>query len=455
MNKKVFLFILTIAFFIPSFNVSAGELPLQAEAAILVEHSTGRVLYAHNAHRRMYPASTTKMLTALVVMQHLDLETVITAGEEVLNMPSGFATNNPAYGEAMTVRMLLTGMLMPSANEAGRVLALEVVRTVEGNRNIPYMTQAKARFSSLMNEKARSLGAENSNFNNPYGFHSDMHYTTAYDLALIARAFMDNPILAEIAGMREFSGANQAGHVHSWTSTNLMLPGAAFGHPFVLGLRTGYTTPAGRCFVGVAYHDGMKLVSVVLRSGEPARWLDTGMLINYGFNNYSFTMVLSEGQLIDTVTIENHRRGDPDMLEVFSAQEHTVLLNREEYANLRREIIFDPLLLAEHENETMLRAPIEEGETIGTVQYILDGDVVLTSQLIAAREVLERTFDSDMDYFIAMFFGNMFTRRALPYWFAVLGTLFGLMWMFLAVTISRRARRIERWNSAEARRRRR
>jgi len=454
-NKKKFLFILTIAFLLTPLHTNANELPLQAGAAVLVEHSTGLILYAHNAHQPMFPASTTKMLTALVVVEHLSLDTVIIAGEEVRNMPSGFTTNIPTYGEAMTVRMLLTGLLVPSANEAGRVLALEVVRTTEGRRDIPYMTEAKARFASLMNEKARSLGATSSNFNNPYGFHSDMHYTTAHDLAIIARAFMDNPILAEIVKLREFSGANQAGHMHSWTNTNLMLPGAPFGHPYILGLRTGYTTPAGRCFVGAAYHNGMKLISVVLHSGDPARWLDTGMLINYGFNNYGFREVLSEGQLMDTVAIDNHRRGDSDTLEVFSKQAQTALLSHEEYANLRRETTFDPLLLVEREYETVLRAPIEEGETVGTVQYISNGEVIFTSSLVASREVLERTFDSDMDYFIAMFFGNIFTKRALPYWFAVIGVLFGLMWMFFAVTISRRARRIERWNSAQARQRRR
>jgi len=318
-----------------------------------------------------------------------------------------------------------------------------------------------------MNNKARSLGAVSSNFNNPYGLHSESHYTTAYDLALIAREFMNNPVLMEMAGMHEFIGDSLGGRHHpeanvrqyTLVNTNLMLPGAAFGHPYILGGRTGFTTPAGHCFVGMAYHDGLALVSVVLYSMEPDRWQDTRVLIDYGFINFDFREVAIEGQLLGTAKIENPRLGDLDTLDILLSEGHTALLSRTEYAAITREIIFNPLYQVEHDGEYdtyfILRAPIEGDATIGTVVYKTGGEVIFSAPVIAARQVQERTFDSDMDYYMDMILGNIFTIRALPYWFGVFGTLFGIVGISMAISAGRKARRANHWQPQEPRRRRR
>jgi len=445
---------------------SEGYLPLQATAAILVEQTTGRVLYSRNPHARMYPASTTKLLTALVAIQHLDLDTVVVVGPEIRGMPVGFATNLHAESETITVDVLLKALLIRSSNEAGRILAIETVRTIDDNRSLQY-SEAKTRFSQLMNQMAHSLGATNSNFNNPYGLHSEFHYTTAYDMALIGRAFMEVPELVGISAIREFEGDSLGNRFHpqayvrqySWTNTNLMLPGAAFGHPYIIAGRTGFTTPAGHCFVGGAYHNGLSLVSVVLYSQEPARWQDTRVLIDHGFINYAFREIATEGTLLATAIVENPRLGDSNTLEVLLQERHVALLGRAEYASIQRELVFDPLLLVEaytgiaHDAESViLRAPIEEGAAVGTVVYKVFGEIIFSTPAIAARAVYERTFDSDMDYYLSMIFGNIFTRRALPYWFAVLGTLFGVVNLILAITISRRARRLNNWHTPPRRR---
>jgi len=466
-RKNIFICFLLVTFLLSTLYVHGqDELPLQASAAVLVEQTTGRVLYSRNAHARMYPASTTKLLTALLVEQYLDLDEIVVIGQEIRGMPAGFATNLHAEGETITVGVLLKAFLIRSSNEAGRVLALEVVRTVDGRRNIPY-TEAKTRFSQLMNNKARLLGAANSNFNNPYGLHSESHFTTAYDMALIGRAFMDIPVLMEIAAMREFTGDSLGGRHHpeanvrqySLVNTNLMLPGAMFGHPYILGGRTGFTTPAGHCFVGMAYHDGLALVSVVLYSMESDRWQDTRVLIDYGFINFGFREVAIAEQLLDTVMIENPRLGDSDTLDIMLPEGHIALLSRAEYAAITREIIFDPLYEVEHGGEytgyTLLRAPIENGAAVGTVVYRTGGEVIFSAPVVAARQVQERTFDSDMDYYIALILGNIFTMRALPYWFGVFGTLFGIIGISMAISASRKARRANHWQPKEPRRRRR
>ena len=463
MRKLCFVLIFAIAISVSPLVVSGQQtLPLFAEAAILVEQTTGRVLYAQNAHQRMYPASTTKLLTALVVMEHLNLDTVVVVGSEIRGMPAGFATNVHIEGEAITVRVLLQAFLMRSSNESGRVLALEVVRTVHNDRSISY-TDAKPRFSTLMNDFARALGAENSNFNNPYGLHSEQHFTTAYDLALVGRAFAENPILMQISATREFYGDSMEGRTPpygsesrqlSFGNTNQMLPGATFGHPYITGGRTGFTSPAGHCFVGLAYHNGLGLVSVVLNSQENTRWQDTRLLIDHGFFNYSFREVGEANQLIDTVKIENPRLGDIDTLDVRLQESRTFLLSHAEYAAIERTIVFSPLFLVESEDdEIILNPPIEYDEVVGTVTYRTGGEILFSTSLLADRDVQPRTFDSDMDYYMDMFFSNMFTRRALPYWFGTLGTLFGFIGMFAAFSAARRAKRLERWDQPDRRRR--
>jgi len=453
--RKKIVFSLLILFFLLNTTVLAHELPLQAYAAILVEQTTGQVLYARNAHIPMYPASTTKMLTALVAMQHLDMDTIVVVGPEIRNMPAGFATNLHVEGETIAVEVLLKALLIRSSNEAGRILALETIRTIDNNPNITY-AEAKPRFSRLMNDRARALGALNTNFNNPYGLHSEFHVTTAYDLAIIGRAFMAEPTLAEISAMPGFVGDSLGGRSfananvrdYSWTNTNQMLLGAPFFHPYVTGGRTGFTTPAGHCFVGGAYHNGLGLVAVVLYSQEPDRWADTRMLLDYGFFNYAFTTVATDGMLLKTVEIQNPRLGDPYHLDIHLYGGQTALLNRAQ--DITHEIIFDPIFLYPYMADT-LRGPIEEGDAVGTVVFSAGGETIFTAPAVAARAVYERTFDSDMDYYMSMILDNIFTRRALPYWIAFVGTVLGFVGIALAISQRRRAKREANWHPTRRR----
>jgi D-alanyl-D-alanine carboxypeptidase (penicillin-binding protein 5/6) len=342
--------------------------------------------------------------------------------------------------------MLLNSFLIRSSNETGRVLALNVVRQVEGRRNIPY-DQAETTFSVLMNELAHSLGVRGTQFDNPFGFHSINHFSTAYDLAIIAREFMDNPVLAEIAGTLIFEDEN-----FSWSNTNQMLPNAPHGHPYVNGIIAGFNTPAGHVLACAAGNNGLQLVSIVLGGTDAHRWQDTRRLIDYGFTNFSFREISREGEIICTVQIENPRRGDIDTLQIISSETHVALLSHDEYYALSRTIIFDPILYVENDlNETILRAPIEDGMVTGRVIYSTGDNVIFETDAIAAREVIERNFDNDMDYFLAEFFGTIFSRRGLPYWFGLMGTAFGVFGITLAVKAHRRTSRKDVWTAEKYR----
>ena len=453
--KKIITIILLIAVSLPRLNVNAQvQLPLTAASVVLMEQSTGRILYSNNANERRYPASTTKMLTALVVYQHLSLDTVVVVGQEIRNVPSGFTRAGHFEGETITVEMLLNGLLIPSGNDSGVILAMEVAREIEGRRNISY-NEAQQVFARAMNVYAASLGVANSNFNNSYGRHSDSHFTTAYDIALIGRAFMQNEVLAQISATRVFSNDSLGGanypqaqtRTFTWTNTNLMLPGAMHAHPYITGGRTGFTSAAGHSLVAGASHNGLDFIAVVLFSSDPERWQDTRVLIDYGIFNFSFREIAIAGQLSYTATIENPRLGDSDSISILFQQDRKALLSHLEYAELQQVFTFDPLLLVEHDKEhTMLRAPLEEGEIVGTVLFQLPstGEVVFTTGLVAGRDVYARTFDSDMDYYIAMILNGIFTRRALPYWIAFFGVLFGVSGFVAAIMANRRVRNFMR-----------
>ncbi|MCL2500777.1 MAG: D-alanyl-D-alanine carboxypeptidase [Defluviitaleaceae bacterium] len=455
------IFALTIIVFLTGSIIP--PLTLQTEAAILVEQTTGRVLYERNMHRRMYPASMTKLLTALVVLDYLHPDDVLVVGSEIRNMPSGYTTGVHQEGEHITVRMLLKSLLIRSANESARVLALNTIQVRNSRFNLHYLDDAKPVFASLMNDKARELGTLDSRFTNPYGLHDTRHFTTAYDLALVARAFMNVPLLAEIVGMHSFEGDGLEGRDpegafvqrFSWTNTNQMLPDAPHGHPFVTGMRTGYTTPAGECFAASAYSNGLGLITIVFDSAGPGRWQDTRRLLDFGFANFAFRDVAGGGRVSHSVQLENPRMEDDGVLTVFSNGSYSALLSAEEIASLERIVTYDALLLVppegdESDDAISLRIPlggISEGDIVGLVSYRINGETVYTTNLYAAHAVFERTFDTDMDFFIARFLGALFSREAVPYWFGSLGWLFGIVSMWIAVTISRRARNYGRWRS--------
>jgi len=478
MRKILTLFILILSFLLSSVAVFADydyypepeELfPLDATAAILIEQTTGQVLFGFNEHERRYPASMSKILTALVVMDHLDPNDIIIVGPEINDMPHGYASLVHVEGEALTVRVLLKALMIRSGNESGRVLALNVMRRIHDNPYLSYEA-AKPMFSDLMNQRAYELGAVNSNFDNPYGLHSTQHFTTAYDLALIARAYMEVPLLVEIAGMHTFEGSGTGGRYvpdaivrdFEWVNTNQTLPEAHFGHPHIIGLKTGFTTPAGDCLAGAASFGDLALISIVFDSESPGRWHDTRRLMDYGFFNYSFREIARAGELLETARIINPRRGEDDTFAVYASESYTVLLSHAQYANLTRVITYNLLLTPpvrrygdeeyEYENgRTRLQAPIEEGDFIGTVAYFVGEELIFESRLYAVATVLERSFDSDMDYFISQFTDNMFTLRGLPYWLAIIGTLLGFIGMGWALALRRKVKEHDRWHTPRPR----
>ena len=423
-------------------------IPLSAPSAILIDSASGRVLYAHNEHARKYPAGLTKMLTALVALDYLNPEDVIVVGSEVNNV-SGILSGH-RVGEHITVHNLLRGLMIQNGNDSGAILALHTVQAERNRSNIPF-SNAMEEFSIMMNRRARELGALNSNFMNPNGLHHDNHYTTAYDLSLIAQAFMQHPLLAEIAAEPEFYGNSLGGvyvegspHTiyHHWVDTNELISGGVFHYPYAIGIRSGTTTPASDCLAAAAYRRGVSLIAIVLASPDPGRWQDARILFDYGFATYNYHTVVETVQLIDTILVSNAMLGESNLLDVVSADDFTMLLSQNQLSRLAREIIIEEHFIAENDEDgIILLAPIEAESVLGKIIYTLDGQVVFEGEIKAYNTVWERSLDSDMDYYIAFIRDNIFSIRALPFWLGGIGILIGIAGIYLAVAERRRSRR--------------
>ncbi|MCR5147229.1 MAG: D-alanyl-D-alanine carboxypeptidase [Clostridia bacterium] len=256
------------------------NLNLYAKSCILIERSTGRTAYEKNADEKVYPASTTKILTAIVVLEHCDLNDIVTITPEMITpIPVNYKTAALRPGEQVTVDELLHVLLIPSANDAGYALAIHISGSVD-------------EFSKLMNEKARQIGCENSNFTNPSGIHNSNHYSTARDMAKIGICAMNYPHIMDIMCKTEYTlHENQFNSRHYTTTNTLITPNEKNYYEFANGMKTGFTNQAGSCIIATAKKDNMEFLAVVLGAPEPDanvtyRDVDCKTLFEYGFANY-------------------------------------------------------------------------------------------------------------------------------------------------------------------------
>ena len=281
-------------------NTKDKKIDVYSEAAILIEKETGKILYEKNINEKMYPASTTKILTAIIAIENCDLnEQAIASKEAVRSVKTGYSTAAIQIGEAFTVEELLKVLMVHSANEAGNILAEHIAGSVE-------------EFAKLMNIKAREIGCENSNFVNPHGAHEDNHYTTAHDLALIGRYAMQNETFRKIVSTMECSLPNteywteddslKYGERKFYNTNDLMLSNSKYYYQYVNGIKSGYTTPAKNCLVTGSNRYGFELIAVVLHAettmnGESARNVDTINLLDYGYSNFNKEDIIAEYKL--------------------------------------------------------------------------------------------------------------------------------------------------------------
>ena len=275
------LLILSFSIFLPSQNISVQALNLSSsgKAMCVIEKDSKRVLYSKNLNDKLPMASTTKVVTAITVLEHCkDLEALIQVDDCSIGVEG--TSIYLQHSETIKVKDLLYGLMLRSGNDAATALACHVGGSVEG-------------FASLMNELAVSVGANNSNFVNPHGLHHDNHYTTAYDLSLISAYALNNPIFKEIVSTRNYviEATNKSDKRYLTNKNKLLL-----NLEGCCGVKTGFTKKAGRCLVSACERDNATYVCVVLNCGP--MFEESTALLNSCFENYENVKIIDKNKEI-------------------------------------------------------------------------------------------------------------------------------------------------------------
>jgi len=333
----------------------AADLPsLTAKSAVLVDPETRQVLYDYNGGKRSYPASLTKMMTALLVVEHGNLAPEVTVSKRAAAV--GETTMNLAAGESITLERLLWGALVNSANDASVACAEAVAGSVEA-------------FVALMNKRAAELGMEGTHFTNPSGLHNDQHYSTARDLAILSIHVMGRAELRPIVRTKQ-AVVPWPGRPYSRTLRNRNQLLAKWAE--CDGIKTGYTREAGRCLAASAYRDGWRLICVVLDSKDA--WTDARRLLEYGFASFYKVALIAKGVTRATLEV---RGGVVQTVEASAAEEVVAVLPRGAKPA-------EPRLVNQ-----WCEAPISAGEVIGQLQVSMPDGTVRCVELVALNDVSE------------------------------------------------------------------
>ncbi|MDW7668198.1 MAG: D-alanyl-D-alanine carboxypeptidase family protein [Bacillota bacterium] len=371
--KKCLLFIILFITIISNKNIYA-DLSLDCKSDILIDAESGRVLYGNNENKIIYPASLTKLLTALTVVEIGDLDDILVVDDDTpYEVDGSHIALEP--GEKITLNDMLHGLLIASGNDVAEVISKNY-SSYEGE------------FIELMNEKAKELGALNSNFVNPHGLHDDNHYTTAYDLSQIAKAAYENEVIKEIVGKTKYTidTTNIKKEVRHLISTNKLLVGAGYGNQIIInnlwvnmkyegatGMKTGYTPEAGICLIGSAERNGMALISVVIDGSTTEVYTDTHKLLNYGFDNFEKINLVASNEFIENIEIDS---GDSKFLSLIASDKLDAVVKKDNVDSVNKSVsIMDYNL------------PVGEGDVLGNIEYAIQDEVIGSVPLAAAFKV--------------------------------------------------------------------
>lgn len=364
-------------------GTSDSEFDILAPNAILVDYDTGEILYEKNAHDKAYPASITKVMTALLTLEAIDngqfgLEDVITVPESAMEgLADDGSTQNIEPGEQMTVHNLLYCLLVASANEAANILAIQVSGSVSA-------------FVDLMNERAAELGCAGTHFANPHGLHNDDHYTTAYDIYLFTSEAMKHAVFREIVATKEYyvPATNMHDQRHFYNTNGLLsrLKYSDYMYSYATGIKTGHTTESGQCLVSSAEKDGRTLIAVVLGAEsvvlEDGRtqiqsFTESTKLLEHGFNDFTRKTILDTSTLIATLPVTLSKDADSVILHPAETLE-CYLPNNVDPAEFEQTVTL---------NADSVEAPVTKGQVLGTITLSYNGKEYGSTDLVALTDV--------------------------------------------------------------------
>ncbi|MBD9026505.1 MAG: D-alanyl-D-alanine carboxypeptidase [Clostridiales bacterium] len=379
--KKVICFFICVCFMMQSVVVFAEgntDLGLNAKSAILMEESTGNILYESNPDERLPIASVTKVMTMLLIMEAVDsgkisLDDMVTVSENAMSY--GGSTMFLETGEQLTVNDMLKGIAVASANDGCVAMA-------------EHLAGSESAFVDMMNEKAKKLGMENTHFMNTNGLDEDDHYSSARDVAIMSRELMKHETIFNYTSIwmdtlrgGKFQLANTNKLIRFYDGAN--------------GLKTGSTSKALCCLSAAAKRNDMQLIAVVLGAPTSAeRFASAKSLLDYGFANYAVNTQITAGDEVQKIAVE---KGVDKEVDVVAGDSCSTLVKKGQEDNITKEIKID---------ET-ITAPIEAGQKIGTITISRDGEVIANIDLNASSAVEKKGIGLIIkDFFATIFFGS-------------------------------------------------
>ncbi|NLJ77810.1 MAG: D-alanyl-D-alanine carboxypeptidase [Tissierellia bacterium] len=350
MKRKVLITTLIIIFSMAHFSYCAKP-DISAQSAVLMHTQSGRVLLEYNPHIRLPMASTTKIMTALVALEKGNLGDRVHIGSDSVGIEG--SSIYLSEDEVLSLEDLLYGLMLRSGNDSSVAIAKHIGKTQQN-------------FNTLMNEKARQIGANNTHFMNPHGLHDDNHYSTAYDMALITRTAMNIDDFKKITSTRSWQATRTKNNL--FYNKNKTLWEYEGGD----GVKTGYTQRAGRCLVSSATRYGTQLIAVVLNDRN---WFeDSYRLMNYGFENFNNYVIVDQDQYIRNINVSS---GNKDSTAAIVEQSFLYPLREDELEAIRIDINLPQII----------EAPIRKGEPIGEITVFLDSKIIHIGNIIAVENV--------------------------------------------------------------------
>lgn len=398
------LLIISISINITSFAVTSPNIETYSASCILIESTTGQIIYEKNSKQKMYPASTTKIMTAILTLENCKLTDIATVSyNAVHSIPYGYSYANLHDGEELTIDQLLHVLLIPSANDSAIVLAEHIAGSTEN-------------FAIMMNNKAKEIGCLNTHFVNANGMHDEDHYTTAYDLALMGKYAMKNSIFRSIVSKTSYAlpVTNKYDATdRMFNTTNELLKvdyrnrADNYYYKYCNGIKTGYTDAAGDCIVASSRKDDLEFIVVILgaddtEDGLSGRYLDCKTLFNYAFDNYKVEKLYDENSVLKQIDIPNATK-ETKTLNVIIQNDINVLIDNS--TNIST-------LVPNVEINSNLNAPITKNSVIGKITYTING-VDYSSNLIAGSDVIASRFMNNLFTVLLVIFILFIIRKIL------------------------------------------
>lgn len=372
-----------VMLFCPAAAISyEPDFTLTSKAVYLENLDTGLVLYEKNADQQMYPASLTKIMTAILVLENVKDLDQETAAYPMWIQDMLYGTNASLggliVGEKLTIRQLLTSALVQSGNESAMILA----GYVGSGGMADFMPRDITSFVEMMNDKAKALGCMGTHFTNPTGLHSDNHYSTARDMAIMAKYAMQNPVFASLVKNYavQLGQTNKHSDLWQYSTNKMLLTSSPYYYAPVVGIKTGSTDEAGRCVISQAEDNGYRYFCVIMgapsTTAEPfPNFIETRQLYRWAFGTFSLKTLLEQGELMAEVPVKYSGDGKIAKLAV-----------KDDVVKLLRNDISSDSIIYHTELPESIEAPVAAGDSVGTLHIMLMGEEIGTAELVATQD---------------------------------------------------------------------